>query len=66
MLRYTGGGFGGALPGIPARDLTDDEVKQHGGEQTLIATGLYARELPAESKMRPGGAENKSASQDGE
>lgn len=40
-LVYTGGGFKGALPGIPARDLTADEVKQHGGESELLGTGLY-------------------------
>jgi len=39
MLRYLGGGF---LPGVPARDLTDDEVAQHGGAERLRATGLYA------------------------
>jgi hypothetical protein len=27
--------------GIPARDLTDDEVRQYGGAAALIATGLY-------------------------
>lgn len=30
MLRYTGGGFGGAIAGIPARDLTDAEVEEYG------------------------------------
>lgn len=43
MLIYTGGGYGGFLPGIPARDLTDEEVKEHGGEQALVATGLYRK-----------------------
>lgn len=38
-LKYTGTGF---LPDIPARDLTDEEVAQHGGAEALIATGLYS------------------------
>ena len=44
MLKYIGTGF---LPGVPARDLSDAEVEQHGGEETLIASGLY------ESSSRP-------------
>lgn len=42
-LKYTGGGYGGFLPNIPARDLTEAEVKQYGGEAALVATGLYAK-----------------------
>ncbi len=41
MLKYIGQGF---LPGVPARDLSDDEVEQCGGEEALIASGLY--EIP--------------------
>jgi hypothetical protein len=44
MLRYTGGGCGGSLPGIPARDLTDQEVDRLGGETSLLATGLYEKD----------------------
>jgi hypothetical protein len=44
MLLYTGGGCGGSLPGIPARDLTDLEVDQLGGEKLLLDTGLYEKE----------------------
>ena len=40
-LVYTGAGYGGALPGIPARDLTAEEVKEHGGRSELLETGLY-------------------------
>jgi hypothetical protein len=29
------------LPGVPARDLTADEAKAHGGIDYLISTGLY-------------------------
>ncbi len=32
MLKYIGQGF---LPGVPARDLSDAEVEQHGGEGTF-------------------------------
>lgn len=31
------------LDGIPARDLSEDEVEQYGGEAALVATGLYGR-----------------------
>jgi len=43
MLKYTGGGYGGMLAHIPARDLNDEEVKELGGEEKLIKTGLYVR-----------------------
>jgi hypothetical protein len=44
MLKYLDGGF---IPdhngeAVPARDLTDEEVK-HFGEEFLLGTGLYAR-----------------------
>ena len=54
MLKYTGGGYGGFLPGIPARDLTDKEVERLGGEKNLLETGLYEKagkkEQPIEEK----------------
>lgn len=34
MLKYVGNGF--ALPGVPARDLTDEEVEAAGGEAFLL------------------------------
>lgn len=40
MLKYVGDGSW--LPGVPARDLTDEEVKEFGEEQ-LLATGLYGK-----------------------
>lgn len=40
-LKYIG--KGAFLPDIPARDLTADEVKQHGGVVELCKTGLYER-----------------------
>ncbi len=48
-LKYTGGGFGGSLQGIPARDLTAEEVEEHGGVEVLLKTGLYARAKPKAS-----------------
>jgi hypothetical protein len=49
MLRYTGGGFGGSLPNIPARDLDDEEIKLYGWDaEALVASGLYER---AETKV---------------
>lgn len=63
-LRYVGAGF---LPGVPARDLTEDEVKAHGGLRELKASGLYADvdEKPA-GKAAPGKAADKTAQQEGE
>jgi hypothetical protein len=55
-MRYTGGGYGGSLPGVPARDLSDEEVQQHGGIKALQATGLYAclrRQEPARGRKVP-------------
>lgn len=62
MLKYTGGGYGGSLPNIPAKDLSAEEVEQYGGMEFLVKTGLYVRhEIPdAEVKMKArGGIENK-------
>lgn len=41
MLRYVGEGK--AIIGIPARDLRDEEVKEYGGEDFLVGTGLYEK-----------------------
>jgi hypothetical protein len=47
-LIYKGGGF---IPGVPARDLTEDEVKTHGGVKALTAHGLYEeKDKPAPAK----------------
>ena len=40
MLKYIGNGF---IPGIPARDLSKDEVKKYGGVKFLLSTGLFAK-----------------------
>lgn len=50
MLKYTGGGFGGFLNGIPARDLAAEEVARLGGEAVLVATGLYVSPGSSPSK----------------
>jgi hypothetical protein len=42
-------GTGAWLPGVPARDLTDEEVQMYGGKEALLACGLYEEEKPAKS-----------------
>jgi len=46
MLKWNGKGF---LYGIPARDLSDEEVEKYGGLVYLVGTGLY--ELVEEKKV---------------
>jgi hypothetical protein len=46
MLKYIGNGF---IPGIPARDLSDAEVKKCGGVKFLLSTGLF--EKPKKKKV---------------
>lgn len=55
-LIYTGKGF---LPGVPARDLTADEVDQYGGAEALVASGAYR--LADDHAPRPAPAEEKPA-----
>lgn len=68
VLAYTGGGYGGALPLIPARDLTAADLELEaviafGGPEALIASGHYVAVSPktpaAERKQAVGPAENK-------
>lgn len=49
-MKYIGKGYW--LPGIPARDLTPEEVKKH-GKATLLETGLYEEIKPAKKKKPP-------------
>ncbi len=49
MLKYVGDGSW--LSGIPARDLTDEEVEIYGGEAFLTRSGLYRR--PERKMERP-------------
>lgn len=64
MLKYTGGGFGGAIPNIPARDLLESEYEKYGGKDFLLKTNLYAEvldevETPAVLKANRQERENK-------
>ena len=34
MLKYNGAGY---YPGVPTRDLTDEEVEKYGGEEFLLS-----------------------------
>jgi len=38
-LKYIG--LGSWMYGIPAKDLTAEEVEKHGGVEYLVGTGLY-------------------------
>jgi hypothetical protein len=50
MLKWIGHTQGvEGLFNIPARDLTDVEVKQFGGEKVLLASGLYEKPKPPKS-----------------
>lgn len=52
MLIYIGNGE--FIPPFPARDLTDEEVEQFGGEKKLIETGLYAKPEKTKSQDKEG------------
>ena len=54
MLHYKGGGW---LPGVPSRDLSDEEATKF-GERVLIKSGLYEK---VESEIDPQEAEKKGA-----
>ena len=41
------------LPGVPARDLTADEVKNYGGKEILIASGNYKEPTPVKPTKAP-------------
>lgn len=55
MLRYIGNGT--SMLGIPARDLSDQEVERFGGERMLLSTGLFTR--VKDVKLFGGADENK-------
>ena len=46
-LIYTGGGF---IPGVPAKDLTDEQVEKAGGYERLLSTGLYKKPKASRKK----------------
>lgn len=51
VLKYIGSGA--ILPGVPARDLTKEEVREHGGIAELVRTGLYERVATKEQADEP-------------
>ena len=55
-LKYVGNG---SIRGVPAHDLTVEEVEKYGGEEYLLSlpAKLYAK--PMENKVHFGGKENK-------
>ena len=62
MLKYIKGS--GFIAGIPARDLSDEDVKLYGGVRALVATGLYEQERksykpPTENKLETPESQNK-------
>ena len=46
MLKYIGGGF---LANVPARDLSDDELKKY-DKGELLKSGLYVEEKKKKEK----------------
>ena len=48
-LKYVGAGF---VPGVPARDLTAEEVEGHGGAKALIAIAAPEFQEDLERKAR--------------
>ena len=50
-LKYIGQAF---IQGIPARDLSDEEVEEYGGEAFLVGSGLYEKveAMPPANKMK--------------
>ncbi len=51
-LKYIGNGA--FVHGIPARDLSDEEVRDLGGEARLIATGHYIKVESEKLKAQSG------------
>jgi len=51
MLIYKGGAF---LPGVPARDLSDEEAREY-GERRLVESGLYEKPEVKRTVKQSGG-----------
>lgn len=64
MMKYIGGG--NWLPHFPARDLTTKEVKELGGEEVLLAKGLYERPKPSQQKPASAKAKADPTNKEGE
>lgn len=52
-MKYIGNGS--FLPDIPARDLSDDEVKLY-GRKFLLESGLYIEEIKVKAKEKHNGS----------
>lgn len=49
-LRYTGGGYGGGIIGVPARDLTDEDIEACAfTREQLLDSGLYVEPITEET-----------------
>jgi len=59
MLKYTGGGYNGTRPELPVRDLTEEDVKELGGEEFILSTGLYEKVEDKKATKARKGAEVK-------
>ena len=42
--KFVGGDDGAFIPGVPARDLSDKEVKELGVQEAVEASDLYKKE----------------------
>lgn len=54
-LKYIGKG---AVAGIPAKDLTEDQVTLYGGQEFLLSTGLWQPYKAPEKKVKDNGKRN--------
>lgn len=57
MLEYIGNGSW--FPGIPMRDIPEDQYEKYGGKEAILATGLYKETKTRKIKAKPGPSENK-------
>ena len=48
MLKYVGKG---GLPGIPARDLTKEDIERYGGKETWLALGIEESKIGDSEEM---------------
>ena len=67
IIRYVGAGRG-TVPGVPARDMTNDEAREY-NIPALLRSGLYELERPKRSytrKVEPEETADEQAEKDGE
>ena len=50
VLKWNGSGF---MDGVPARDLTADEVAKYGGHEALLKSGCYEEPLKSAAAKKP-------------